>query len=254
MKHQLLRCAVVVAGALASMATAQAKEVKMLFSFALAPYVINDPGKEPSGFELDAIRAALAVKGHTVKPSFVAMAAIPKMLKEGAAEGAQRGSPDLKEADGYFYADEATVTYMDAAISLKKNNLKINTMTDLKDKSIITFQGASNFLGADYAAVVKGSDKYSEQADEKRKIMQLYAGGAQVYIGDVNVFKYYRAGVSGVDTKQDIEYHKIFTPHAQTFNNVVFRDKQLRDDFNAGLKQIKANGEYKKIIKKYINE
>lgn len=255
MVKPLLGCAAVLAGTIALAAPAQAKEVKMAFSFALAPYVINDGGgKEPGGFELDTIKAALAVKGHTVKPVFVAMAAIPKMLKEQQAEGAQRGSPELKEADGYFYADEPTVIYTDAAITLKKSGLAINNMADLKGKSIVTFQGASNFLGADYAAAVKGSDKYSEIADEKRKILQLFAGGAQVYIGDVNVYKFYKAGVTGVDLNQEVVFHKIFTPSPQIHNNAVFRDKQLRDDFNAGLKQIKASGEYKKIIKKYINE
>jgi polar amino acid transport system substrate-binding protein len=254
MSKPIFRCAAVLAGVWACAAPVQAKEVKMLFSFALAPYVINDPGKEPSGFELDAIRAALALKGHTVKPVFVAMAAIPKMLKEQAADGAQRGSPDLKEDDGYYYADEPTVVYADAAITLKKNNLVVSHPADLKGKSVVSFQGASNFLGSDYAAAVKSNDKYSESSDEKRRIMQLYANGTQVYVGDVNVFKFYKTGITGVDLNQEVVFHKIFTPHAQTFNNAVFRDKQLRDDFNAGLKQLKASGEYKKIIKKYINE
>lgn len=255
MSKPLLRCAAILMGTLAMTAPVQAKEVKFLFSFALAPYVINDGGgKEASGFELETIKAALALKGHTVKPVFMAMGAIPKMLRELQADGAQRGSPELKEADGFYYADEPTVVYTDAAMTLKKNGLAIASVADLKGKSIVTFQGASNFLGPDYAAVVKGNDKYSEIADEKRKILQLYAGGAQVYIGDINVFKFYKAGISGADMTQEVVFHKIFTPSAQLHNNAVFRDKQLRDDFNAGLKQLKASGEYKKIFKKYVGD
>lgn len=235
--------------------SAQAKDINILFSFAIPPYVIKNEGAaEATGFEYEIVKAALAAKGHTVKPVFVAMGAIPKMLKEHQADGAQRGSPDLKEADGYFYSDEPAVTYQDVAITLKKNNLAINGTADLKAKSINTFQGASHFLGPDFAAVVKGNSSYAETSDEKRRVMQLYAGGVQVYVGDINVFKFYKAGASGVDTSQEVVFHKIFGKSTQQFNHPVFRDKQIRDDFNAGLKQIKGNGQYKKIIKSYLNE
>ncbi|MES2298253.1 MAG: transporter substrate-binding domain-containing protein [Pseudomonadota bacterium] len=248
-----LACAALVGTALCA-ASVQAKEVKVLFSFALVPYVINTPGQEASGFEYEIMKAALAAKGHTIKPSFVAMGAIPKMLKDGAADGAQRGNPDLREGDGYFYADDATVTYQDVAISLKKSNVSINGVGDLKGKSIVTFQGASNFMGPEFAAAVKDNPNYSELSDEKRKVLQLFAGGVQAYIGDLNVFKYYKAQAAGADTTQEVVIHKVFAPSNLQTNHAVFRDKQLRDDFNAGLKQLKTSGQYKAIVKKYINE
>lgn len=253
-KIQQLFCAGVVGMSMLAGA-AQAKDVKILFSLALPPYVIRDAGgQNASGFEFDVIKAALASKGHTVKPVFVAMGAIPKMLKEQQADGAQRGSPELTEAGGYFYSDEPTVHYQDVAITLKKNNLTVNNAADLKDKSVTTFQGASHFLGAEFGAAVKGNAGYTETSDEKRRVMQLYANGAQVYVGDLNVFKYYKAQTSGVDISQEVVVHKIFAPSNQQFNNAVFRDKQIRDDFNAGLKQLKASGQYKQLIKKYIND
>ena len=234
---------------------AHARDVKVLFSFAIPPYVIKDAaGTDASGFEYEIVKAALAAKGHAIKPVFVAMGAIPKMLKEQQADGAQRGGPELKEADGFFYADEPAVTYQDVAITLRKNNLAINSAADLKGKSISTFQGASHFLGPDFAAAVKGNASYTETGDEKRRVLQLYANGVQVYVGDINVYKYYKASASGVDTTQEVAVHKIFAPSNQQFNNPVFHDKQIRDDFNAGLKQIKSNGQYKQIIKKYLNE
>ncbi|MBI3231370.1 MAG: ABC transporter substrate-binding protein [Burkholderiales bacterium] len=234
---------------------AQAAEVKMLFSFALPPYVIAEAPNQPaSGFELEIIRAALDSKGHTIKPIFVAMGAIPNMLKAAQADGGQRGSPDLKDGEGFFYADEPSVTYQDVAITLQKNNLAINSVADIKGKSVVGFQGASHFLGPEFAQAVKGSNAYAETSDEKRRIKQLYANGVQVYVGDINVFKYYKIGVKDLDTNLPINIHKVFVPSNQKFNNPVFRDKQIRDDFNAGLKQLKANGQYKQIIKKYIND
>lgn len=249
MRFKLLMCAAVLVAP-----AVQAKEVKFLFSFALPPYVINEPGKDPGGFEFEIIREALAAKGHTVKPQFVAMGAIPKMLGAGQADAGQRGSPDLKDGAGYFYADEPTVTYQDVAITLAASKIALASVADVKDKSIIGFQGASHFLGPEFAVAVKGNPKYAETSDEKRRVMQLYAKGADVYVGDINVFKFYRGSAAGVDTKQEIVVHKVFSPSSQKTNNAVFRDKQIRDDFNAGLKQLKANGQYKQIVKKYINE
>jgi polar amino acid transport system substrate-binding protein len=251
--HALLFGALGASFALAAPA-ASAKEVKMLFSLALPPYVIKDAGGQASGFEFEIIKAALAAKGHSVTPVFVAMGAITKMLNEKQADAAQRGSPELHEGSGYYYADEPTVTYQDVAISLKKNALAIHSVGDLKDKSIIAFQGASNFLGSDFGAVAKANSRYSETSDEKRRVLQLYAGGAQAYVGDLNVFKYYKAIAGGVDVTQEVTIHKVFTPAAQQFNNAVFRDKQVRDDFNAGLKQLKSSGQYKQLIKKYVSD
>jgi polar amino acid transport system substrate-binding protein len=230
----------------------QAKEVKMLFSFAIPPYVMKD-GDNATGFEFEIVKAALAAKGHTVKPIFVAMGAIPQSLKAQTADAAQRGSPEVKESE-YFYAEVPAVLYQDVALTLKKNNIDVGSAADLKDKSITTFQGASNFLGADFAAAVKGNPRYVETSDEKRRVMQLYANGVQVYVGDINVYKYYKTQAAGVDTSQEVVVHKIFKPSPQVYNNPVFRDKQVRDDFNAGLKAIKADGTYAKIIKKYLNE
>lgn len=233
----------------------QAKEINMLFSFALPPYVIAAEGAQPAaGFELEIIAAALAAKGHTMKPRFVAMGAIPKLMREHKADAGQRGAPELSELDGYFYADEATVTYQDVAISLQSNHLQIDKIAQLKGKSVAGFQGASHFLGPEFAAAVKGNAQYFETSDEKRRIKQLYANGVQVYVGDINVFKFYKQEVKDVSTALPLEIHKIFTPSLQKFNNPVFRNKQVRDDFNVGLKQIKASAQYQKIIKKYLNE
>lgn len=231
---------------------AAAADVRMIFGLAVPPYVIKDTN---SGYELEIIREALAVKGHTLKPVYAAFGAIKNMLKDKAAEGAQRGSPDLPEADGYFYAAEPTVIYEDYAISLKKNNLAINSVADLKGKSIVAYQGATNFIGPEFAAAVKGNDKYQENSNSRRVVQMTYAGGVQVAVFDINIFKYFAAALkTEMDTSAELTYHKIFPPSTVKTNNAVFLDKQLRDDFNAGLAQLKKNGRYQQIIKKYVNQ
>lgn len=238
--------------ALSAVTTVQAKEVHMIFGLALPPYVIQESN---SGFEIDIIRAALAVKGHTLKPTYASFLVVPKMLKEKQADAAQRGNPDLKESDGFYYGSEPTVIYQDNAITLKKNNLKIDSLAELQGKSIVSFQGATQFLGPEFAAAVKGNQNYQESSNERRKLQMLYANSAQVYTGDVNIFKYYRTSVKNdVDTTQEVVYHKVFPTNTDVTRNAVFLDKQVRDDFNAGLKQLKSSGQYQQIIKKYVTD
>jgi polar amino acid transport system substrate-binding protein len=237
---------------LATALPASAADVRMIFGLAVPPYVIKDSN---SGYELEIIREALALKGHTLKPVYAAFGATKNMLKDKAAEGAQRGNPDLPESDGYYYAAEPTVVYEDYAITLKKNNLAINNVNDLKGKSIVAYQGATTFIGPDYAAAVKGNDKYQENSNSRRVVQMTYAGGVQVAVFDINIFKYFATALkTEMDTSAEVTYHKIFPPSSVKTNNAVFLDKQLRDDFNAGLAQLKKSGRYQQIIKKYVNQ
>lgn len=242
--------AVVLLGFGALCSTAQAKEVRMMFGLALPPYVIQ---ASASGYELDIIRAALAVKGHTLKPTFASFLLTSRMMKEHKVDAAQRGNPELVDGKGFFYASEPTVVYKDAAISLKQNKLKIDSAADLRGKSVVGYQGAQQFLGPAFAAAVKGNPNYQESSDERRKLKMLFAGGTQVYVGDVNVFKYYRSAVKAdVDATQETVAHDIFPVNVDKTHNAVFTDKQIRDDFSEGLKQIKASGEYQRIVGKYL--
>ena len=231
-------------------ASASAREVRMIFGLALPPYVIEGSA---SGYELDIVRAALAVKGDTLKPVFASFLLVPKLLGAHQADAAQRGAPELVEGKGFYYADQPTVVYHDAAITLKKSGLHLDSIADLKGKKIVAYQGAHQFLGSSFGATVKDNPNYQESSDEKRKLKMLYAGGTQVYVGDVNVFQHYRGQVKGdVDITQPTVIHDVFPPSGDPTHNAVFVDPQLRDDFNTGLKQITASGEYQRIIRNYL--
>lgn len=237
--------------ALALCGPARADQLTILFGQTLPPYVIPDSAhKDGVGIELDLMRAALAEKGHTLKPRFIALAAMPAQLKLRKADGAQRGSPELREGDGFFYANEPTLDYRDVAISLAANHLSIYSVADLKDKTVTAFDGATRFLGAEYLAAVKGNPHYMETADEQRKISELFAGKLQVYVGDINIFRYYSA-VNGLDAHL-VSVHRILPKALLVSNNAVFRDARVRDDFNEGLRQLKASGRYQIIVRKYL--
>jgi polar amino acid transport system substrate-binding protein len=224
----------------------------MAFGLTLPPYVIADTS---TGFELETIKEALAVKGHTLKPMFMPMQRIPLALKDKQIDAAARGAPDLVEGQGFFYSAEPAAVYQDYAVSLKKNNLTINQMQDLKGKSILGFPNATVFLGEAYAAAVSGNSQYSETNDQKRQPLMLYANRVQVVVSDKNILKYHSQTIKGeADISQELVYHKIFSAAPAKYNNPVFIEAQIRDDFNAGLKQIKASGKDKEIMRKYVSD
>jgi polar amino acid transport system substrate-binding protein len=229
-----------------------ANEVRVAFGLAIPPYVIQD---SDSGFEVDIIREALAVKGHTVKIVYAAAATMPKLLKDGKIDAAQRGSPELQDGNGAYYATAPAVIYQDYAITLKKNNFAINNLDDLKGHSIAAYMTATKFIGPEFAAVVKDNPRYQEVPNQKRQSLMLFANGIEVVVSDINIFKYFRnSEKSQVDTTQEVIYHKIFSDSGLKTNNPVFADKQVRDDFDVGLKQLRNSGRYQKIIAKYIIE
>ena len=84
----------------------------------------------------------------------------------------------------------------------------------------------------------------------------LYAGKIDVVISERRIFNYWRSqaeskgSLKGKDIKKKLKFHNIFEASPR---NVKFLDRDIRDDFNYGLKYIKASGLYQGIINKYEN-
>jgi polar amino acid transport system substrate-binding protein len=253
MKRQFRAMLIMAACTSLHISAAAAKEVRIMFGLTIPPYVIKE---QNSGFELEIIREALAEKGHKLNPVYGALSLKKKMLDERQVDGAQHGGPEMADRQTYHYSQIPAVSYQDYAISLKKNNLAINTVQDLKDKSVAAYQTATTFIGPEYAAAVSGNPKYQETSNQKRQPLMLYAGGIDVIVMDINIFKYFKRDIkSEVDTSQDIVYHKIFQGSDTVKTNYpVFTDKAIRDDFEAGLRTLHASGRYQQIIDRYIAE
>lgn len=230
-----------------------AREVKVMFGLTIPPYVIKE---ENAGFELEIIREALAEKGHTMKPVYAALALKKKMLDDKQVDGLQHGLPEMEDGKDYFYAKKPAVTYQDVAITLRKSNIEIKAVNDLKGRQIVAYQTATTFIGPEFAAAVKGNPAYQETTNQKRQPLMLYAGGTQIVVSDINIFRFYREQVKNdVDISQEVSIHRIFPgSDVSRANYPVFNDRQIRDDFDAGLAALRASGKYQQIIGKYIKD
>jgi polar amino acid transport system substrate-binding protein len=184
-----------------------------------------------------------------MRPVFVERDAVAGLLRQNKADAAQRGTSALRDGEGVYYASQPTLPYRNVAVTLKRLNLGVYSVADLRNKSVISFPGARQFLGAEYDAIVKHNPHYVELLDEQGKLGLLLDGSAQVYVGDVNLFNWL---LGSVPNPPEAVVHHIFLPTRLVINNAVFRDARVRDDFNAGLQAIQENGLYQQIVHRYI--
>ena len=234
--------------ALASRACAA--ELNIAFSLDTPPYVM-DEGK--TGIEIDIVRAALAPKGYTFTVRQMPYGELADAVKE---EGVDAAATVTEMDNGTFYSDEY-ITFHNAAITKQSAGLTIDSIEGLKGKTIVAWENAYEDLGPKFAALfsldVKESyrTKYREIANQRDQVEMFWKGEAAVIVIDVAVMKWFTQELSGeVDTKAPLVYHEIFP--ADTKFRISFRSERVRDDFNAGLKQLKASGEYEKIYAKYL--
>jgi polar amino acid transport system substrate-binding protein len=224
---------------------AQAANLIMAVGRSLPPYVFID---EWRGLEYDVVREALELEGHTITPRFMAYARVIKELESGAVDAAMTMRPDTGVRAHY---SDVHVTYRNYAITLAKRNLTIDSPADLGGKTVMAFQNATRYLGAEFKAMAANNPAYREEAKQAIQPTLLYLGRIDVAVADSTIFNWF-ANTPDVkakaDTSQALRLHPIFEP---TDYHVAFRDPALRDSFNRGLRKLRESGQYATIVARY---
>jgi len=232
---------------------AQASELRIAIGIALPPYVLD---KNNAGIEVEIIKEALKVKGYSVSFHFVPNLRLLRRLKNKEVDGtAQNSIFDIgSEVNMTVYDSDTTITYHNYAIAFDDKKFQIHSIEDLLNKRVLAFQNASKYLGPIYAAMAKNNENYREHAKQSLQVKQLYADRVDVVISERRIFNYWKSQAQSQgalfsrNSHKSLKFHNIFSASPR---NVKFVERQTRDDFNAGLKVIKASGLYQAIIKKY---
>jgi len=224
---------------------AETRELTFAVGLALAPY--NIPEKN-CGIETDIVREALEIKGYRIKTKYVPFARRIREIAQGEVDGVLTVN---ENSDIDVFLSDQHIVCENVAVSLKKNNFKIEKIGDLKDKSILTFQDAKKYLGKEFAVAAEASPDYREISKQQLQINLLYGDRVDVIVLDKNIFYHHRNRNEMVDTNKPIDMWYIFP---KVPFRVGFVDKKVRDDFNDGLKQLRSSGRYDEIIKKYISK
>ncbi|MBR9971405.1 substrate-binding periplasmic protein [Magnetospirillum sulfuroxidans] len=227
---------------------AQARDITVAVPRSVPPYVIADGWR---GIEYDVVRQSLAKVGLTMVPKLTVLARVPKEMQSNDVEAALTMQPGTGVAACY---SQSHVTYHNYVITLAKDDLRIDSVADLADKSVVAFQNAHIYLGEDYARATNTAASYREEANQAVQALLLYSGRVQAVVADDNIFRWFAGQTdvrSRVDVTQKLRLHEVFPP---TPYQVAFRDPALCARFNDGLAQLRASGEFDRIVNSYLSQ
>lgn len=203
------------------------------------------------GISFDILRQTLGREGYLFKPVYVPYERRFKVYKEKDLDVLIEARPEsvaLYQLDGFLSVP--AIRFDNVAVFLKKNRFSITRTADLAKHSVISWQGAQYVMGDEYAAMVKSNKRYQENSKQRAQVMMLFSGRVEVLHIDTSIFAYWRNQIgktTDIDVWQDIEtYH-----FGEIYFNYLFRDRQVRDLFDARFKELRERGDYARIYQKY---
>lgn len=223
---------------------ASAQDLTIIFTKYSPPYVFEND----TGIVVEIVRTALEDKGYKIKPVYVPIGRGFKMFSDKQVDG----TTIIQENAGLqaYYSDDF-MQYHNLAFALKSRNFDIRSITDLRGKSILSFQRADVSLGEEFRKIATRNSKYKEIAQQEAQVQVLLLGRTDIAVMDENIFHYYRQQLiteGKADKNQEFIGFKIFPP---TPYKAAFKDPQIRDAFNKGIAAMRKDGRYEAIYRKY---
>lgn len=218
-----------------------AAKVRVATEAAYRPFEFVEKG-ELTGFDVELIRAVAKAGGFEVE--------ISNQPWDGMFPGLQAKRYDLvisavsiteKRKETMAFSDP----YLESGliIAVKKDNTDITTLEHLKGKTIAVQIGTT---GHDTAKTVEGATIVKFDSVELA-LQELDAGRADAVINDQPVTAFYIKSMTNlkmVGAKLSAEHY-----------GMAMRkdDAELVAKVNAGLKQVRASGEYDALVKKWLS-
>lgn len=246
-------CLVVFVAASVMVGIAHARDVTVGIGFSLPPYVIKE---EHAGLEVDIIRESFAAVGMNTQFMYLPKLRLPVAFADSMVDCvATNATYDMSYESGLESFDsDVTLVYQNYAVAMKRSGFNLQSINDLKDKVVLSFNNAVKYLGSEYAAMATENLQYKELADQSLQVRMLYSGRVQVVVSDKRIFLYWRkkllsgSASEDIDIKQDVQFFSIFPPSPR---NLSFKDRELCDAFNRGLRSLHKNGAYDVIVQRY---
>jgi polar amino acid transport system substrate-binding protein len=226
----------------------QAAVIHVAFGEKIPPFCFPETD---SGVELDVMREALSFRGHTLIPHYYPFARIPVAFKAGTVDAAMTDLGEDMTAAGGFYGEPA-VFYDNVFFTLSERKLSIRKPEDLNGLTVLSFPGGAKRY-PQWLNGVRKAGRYYEQNDQALQVLTLDRGRYDVILSDRNIFRYFTLQLKQNRSfkQKRVTIHEFVKVDPMNYRP-VFRDKQIRDDFNAGIKHMKEHGRIDAIFQKYL--
>ncbi|MET3133743.1 polar amino acid transport system substrate-binding protein [Oxalobacteraceae bacterium GrIS 1.11] len=228
---------------------ARAANVSMAFGDNLPPYIMM---RSHSGIEIDVVREALAYRGHVLLPLYVPMGRIPLTFIGGQVDAIMLDVGEDMGPHGGHYG-KPPVLYDNYLYTLKRRHLRIKQPADLKGLNVMAFVGAAKRY-PDCLQALSHTPDYSERNNQAVQPLLLALGRYDAVLSDRSIFQYYMLQQQKADPRfvaPELDEHALAPADTHAYRP-VFRDPAIRDDFNAGLDQLRKSGRYLAIYKQYL--
>ncbi|WP_286272565.1 substrate-binding periplasmic protein [Thalassotalea hakodatensis] len=207
------------------------------------PYVIE---KTQSGFELELITNVLNQLNKQPNYIFVPFGRSERMLNEHDIDIILTANKQIIGDKAYL--SEPYITYQNVAISLKKNELRIDKVADLASYSLATFQSAHKVLGSEFAKSAELSPVYIQIIKQQHQLEMLFKERVEVIIMDKNIFAYMLSKYYPGEDINQLTIHKVFP---ESLYSAAFKSHFFRNNFNQQLEIFLNSPQHHELKKKY---
>lgn len=225
--------------------TAAQEQVDIAIRYDVRPYVAN---QGTGGMEIDIVKAVFAEMDYL--PNFVQMPRV-RMIQSFNAKAMDGVLTSNVAVAGEGCLTKWYVQHQNVSFTLTSRNMEFDSLSDVANHSIITFDGATRFLGDAFARAASLSPRYVESSDQNTHVSLLYAGYFDAAIGDEWILR-----LAQVDQRQSSGEYQPLTLHRilpVTNYGARFHDQRVCDAFNIGLDTIRGNGVYNMIVRSHLD-
>ncbi|WP_444921475.1 substrate-binding periplasmic protein [Microbulbifer sp. CnH-101-G] len=219
-----------------------AKELKVAISEDAPPYVMDHA---KSGLEIEVISQSLS--GYSIAFAQMGWGEIQGAIDRGIADA----EANVHEASKNLFYSKDYIAFINYAISKKKDNITINSVSDLAGHPIITWQGAHRDLGPEFQALFSPgsptSHNYIELQSSQEQVEKFWQEEGAIIVIDISIFSYL-SKQSG-HSLEAVSLHNFKMP--TTKFKMAFKKEEDRNTFDLGLSKLCSSGAYRELLRKY---
>lgn len=221
-----------------------ARELLIATSSSIPPYVITDQHR---GIVVEIIQQALQPQGYQVEFVYAPNRRVQHMIEDKKVDGVYNLAADALQEVHY---SNPIINYQNVAITLSTFPHTIQSVADLTEHRVVVFQNAVKFLGPQFETLITSGHSFAEVSNQRSQVLMLFRKRADVIIMERRIFEHFHSQLSASgEIGGDYVMHPIFEPAPRY---AAFLDETIRDQFNAGLTQLQADGSLDRIIDNYL--